>query len=108
MLIQLMTRRATTLVAMLALAACSKADKDKSPGDQQMQAAIDSAMAKPEGVATALTDPNIKLHLYGKMEPREGRKMGHLTAIADTAEKAVSLVREARLRLNTSSQSHTG
>ena len=59
MRIQLMTRRTTTLVAMLALTACSKADKDKSPGDQQMQAAIDSAMAKPEGVATALTDPNI-------------------------------------------------
>ncbi len=58
--------------------------------------------------SSALTEPNLKLHLYGKMEPRKGRKMGHLTAVADTAEDAVRLVREARLRLNTSSQSHAG
>lgn len=58
--------------------------------------------------AAALTEPNLKLHLYGKMEPHNGRKMGHLTAVADTAEKAVSLVFEARLRLNASSQSHAG
>jgi 5-(carboxyamino)imidazole ribonucleotide synthase len=56
----------------------------------------------------ALTEPTLKLHLYGKMEPRKGRKMGHLTAVADTAETAVSLVREARMRLNASSQGHAG
>jgi 5-(carboxyamino)imidazole ribonucleotide synthase len=40
--------------------------------------------------------PEVKLHLYGKAEARPGRKMGHLTAVADTAEAATNLVREAR------------
>jgi 5-(carboxyamino)imidazole ribonucleotide synthase len=37
--------------------------------------------------------PEVKLHLYGKREPRPGRKMGHLTALADTpaAEVTVTL-----------------
>jgi 5-(carboxyamino)imidazole ribonucleotide synthase len=47
----------------------------------------------------ALALPEVKLHLYGKSEPRPGRKMGHLTAIADTAATAEHLVREARSRL---------
>ncbi|HRI02228.1 MAG TPA: 5-(carboxyamino)imidazole ribonucleotide synthase [Pyrinomonadaceae bacterium] len=50
--------------------------------------------------SAALTDPNIKLHLYGKMEPRKGRKMGHLTAVADTASDAALIVRAAREQLN--------
>lgn len=32
----------------------------------------------------ALSIPGVRLHLYGKREPRSGRKMGHLTAIAET------------------------
>jgi 5-(carboxyamino)imidazole ribonucleotide synthase len=47
--------------------------------------------------ATAV--PNVKLHLYGKMEPRPGRKMGHLTALASTVEEAIADVTEARARL---------
>lgn len=58
--------------------------------------------------ASALDDRDLKVHLYGKMEPRTGRKMGHLTAIADTAADAVRIVREARSRLNTSAKSNTG
>lgn len=46
--------------------------------------------------AAALEDPRIKLHLYGKTVPRAGRKMGHLTAVADTVEAAEALVRRAR------------
>ena len=46
--------------------------------------------------AVALSDPNVKLHLYGKQEARPGRKMGHLTAMADTREQAVERVVEAR------------
>lgn len=46
--------------------------------------------------AAALELPDVKLHLYGKVEPRNGRKMGHLTATAATSEKAVDLVREAK------------
>lgn len=40
--------------------------------------------------------PNVKLHLYGKAEPRRGRKMGHLTALAPTVEQALANVRRAR------------
>lgn len=47
----------------------------------------------------ALTLPGVFLHLYGKAEPRPGRKMGHLTALADTPEDAEYLVRQARCAL---------
>jgi 5-(carboxyamino)imidazole ribonucleotide synthase len=43
--------------------------------------------------------PDVKLHLYGKLEPRPGRKMGHLTALAPTAEQALTDVRTAREQL---------
>ena len=43
--------------------------------------------------------PGVKLHLYGKMEPRLGRKMGHLTALGDTPEQAIQLVLAARASL---------
>lgn len=43
-----------------------------------------------------LTMKNVKLHLYGKQEARIDRKMGHITAIADSAETAKKLVSEAR------------
>lgn len=47
----------------------------------------------------ALHDPDIKLHLYGKTESRPGRKMGHLTATADTPEEAETKVRAAYTEL---------
>jgi 5-(carboxyamino)imidazole ribonucleotide synthase len=43
--------------------------------------------------------PAVKLHLYGKREPRPGRKMGHLTALASTASEAVNRVISARRTL---------
>ncbi len=42
---------------------------------------------------------NVKLHLYGKHEPRPGRKMGHLTGLAATASEAVDQVIAARRAL---------
>jgi 5-(carboxyamino)imidazole ribonucleotide synthase len=50
--------------------------------------------------AAALIEPNVKLHLYGKAEPRIGRKMGHLTVTATTADMAVEAVKAARQRLS--------
>ena len=47
----------------------------------------------------ALAVPGVSLHLYGKAEPRPGRKMGHLTALAETPEAALELVRAARAAL---------
>lgn len=40
--------------------------------------------------------PEVKLHLYGKLQGRPGRKMGHLTALAGTAEEARARVIAAR------------
>jgi 5-(carboxyamino)imidazole ribonucleotide synthase len=48
--------------------------------------------------AAALAVPGVRLHLYGKREPRLGRKMGHLTAVADSVAEAVARVEEARRR----------
>ncbi len=50
--------------------------------------------------SAALEDPVVKLHLYGKREPRPGRKMGHLTATGSTSSEAVRRVIEARERLS--------
>ena len=44
----------------------------------------------------ALKKSDLKLHLYGKAEPRPGRKMGHFTALADTAQEAAALALAAR------------
>ncbi len=40
--------------------------------------------------------PDVKLHLYGKLTPRPGRKMGHLTALARSTEEALADVKRAR------------
>lgn len=47
----------------------------------------------------ALALPGVHLHLYGKSEARPRRKMGHLTATANSAEEAAKLVRSAREKL---------
>jgi 5-(carboxyamino)imidazole ribonucleotide synthase len=49
--------------------------------------------------AAACAMPGVKLHLYGKSDARPGRKMGHLTALADTADTAVKCVSAARAAL---------
>ena len=40
----------------------------------------------------ALAVPGVHLHLYEKHQPRKGRKMGHLSAIGETPERAVERV----------------
>jgi len=49
--------------------------------------------------ASALTIPGVRLHLYEKLSPRAGRKMGHLSATGATAEEALERVLEAKRRL---------
>jgi 5-(carboxyamino)imidazole ribonucleotide synthase len=44
----------------------------------------------------ALAVPGAALHLYGKGDPRPGRKMGHITVVADTAEEAADRALAAR------------
>jgi 5-(carboxyamino)imidazole ribonucleotide synthase len=43
----------------------------------------------------ALAVPGVRLHLYEKLRPRKGRKMGHLSAVASTPGEAVALVLKA-------------
>ena len=49
--------------------------------------------------AAALAIADVKLHLYGKHDPRPGRKMGHMTALASTAAEARERVLAARKAL---------
>jgi 5-(carboxyamino)imidazole ribonucleotide synthase len=44
----------------------------------------------------ALALPEVKLHLYGKTEPRPRRKMGHITALGETIEDAIEKAIAAR------------
>jgi 5-(carboxyamino)imidazole ribonucleotide synthase len=46
--------------------------------------------------AAAMAVPDVKLHLYGKSDPRVGRKMGHLTALGDSVEEAAAKALAAR------------
>jgi 5-(carboxyamino)imidazole ribonucleotide synthase len=43
----------------------------------------------------AMAVPGVRLHLYGKREPRPGRKMGHLTAVAPDPETALARALDA-------------
>jgi 5-(carboxyamino)imidazole ribonucleotide synthase len=43
----------------------------------------------------ALAEPGLRLHLYGKAEPRPGRKMGHLTVLAATPAEALKRAERA-------------
>jgi len=53
------------------------------------------AQGEPDWDA-ALSVPGVSLLLYGKSEPRPGRKMGHLTALAATVGEAITNVTRAR------------
>jgi 5-(carboxyamino)imidazole ribonucleotide synthase len=61
----------------------------------------------PEGAVSArepdwaavLALPGVRLHLYGKAEPRRGRKMGHLTVTAASAAAARDVALQAAARL---------
>jgi 5-(carboxyamino)imidazole ribonucleotide synthase len=52
--------------------------------------------------ASALASEGVSLHLYGKREPRPGRKMGHLTALAEDPDGALANVKAARESLTQS------
>ena len=56
---------------------------------------------KPREVAfdRALAVPGVRLHLYEKLKPRKGRKMGHLSAVGATADEAVERVLRAKAAL---------
>ena len=49
--------------------------------------------------AAAMAVPGVRVHLYEKLEPRAGRKMGHLSSVGATAEEALARVLEGKARL---------
>jgi 5-(carboxyamino)imidazole ribonucleotide synthase len=58
----------------------------------------DELVGEPDWTAI-LGTPGAKLHLYGKREPRVGRKMGHFTVTADTIEQAFALAKSLKTKL---------
>jgi 5-(carboxyamino)imidazole ribonucleotide synthase len=46
-----------------------------------------------------LAQPRVKLHLYGKREPRHGRKMGHYTVLGDDLEANLARALDIRREL---------
>jgi len=51
------------------------------------------AAAHEPAWADVLRHPSAKLHLYGKAEPRRGRKMGHVTCLAASVDDALATAR---------------
>lgn len=50
--------------------------------------------------STLLGRNNIKLHLYGKVEARKGRKMGHFNVLSEDVESALSVAEEVFSKLS--------
>jgi len=61
----------------------------------------DEAQSSPREPAwwEVLEHPAAKLHLYGKSEPRRGRKMGHVTCLGETMAAALATAREIKRAL---------
>jgi 5-(carboxyamino)imidazole ribonucleotide synthase len=58
----------------------------------------DGALREPPWSAV-LAHGLAKLHLYGKKEPRRGRKMGHVTCLGGTPDAALATARAIRAEL---------
>ena len=56
--------------------------------------ALPSERAPPWEDVLAL--PRVKLHLYGKAQPRRGRKMGHATCLAASVPEALATAAEVQ------------
>jgi 5-(carboxyamino)imidazole ribonucleotide synthase len=65
----------------------------KPPVDQVAHPPTEPARAPDWAAVLAL--PGVHLHLYGKTQPRAGRKMGHLTCTAPTLAQARDVARLA-------------
>ncbi len=67
-------------------------------GDAWFKDAAASTPREPAWSAL-LALPNAKLHLYGKSEPRRGRKMGHVTCLGETSVEAMATARAVKSTL---------
>ena len=64
-------------------------------GDIWFDDATSDTTREPDWRAV-LRHPRAKLHLYGKAEPRRGRKMGHVTCVETTQSEAMTTAREIK------------
>ncbi len=64
-------------------------------GDLWFESADARAPREPDW-SRVLRHPQAKLHLYGKAEPRRGRKMGHATCLGATLADALEMAREIK------------
>lgn len=55
-----------------------------------------SGKAKPNGTEKAKSIAGVQIHLYGKMETKIERKMGHITAVGQTVAEALKKAELAR------------
>jgi 5-(carboxyamino)imidazole ribonucleotide synthase len=60
--------------------------------------AADGTLREPDWTRV-LAHPKAKLHLYGKREPRRGRKMGHVTCLGASVDEALATATAIRLEL---------
>ncbi len=66
------------------------------------------ARLEPITVRRALADPSVHLHLYDKRQVFERRKMGHVTALGETIDEALTHARAARDALQWSDEEEGG
>jgi 5-(carboxyamino)imidazole ribonucleotide synthase len=59
----------------------------------------DSPSPREPDWARVLAHGLAKLHLYGKREPRRGRKMGHVTCLGATLDDALATARAIKRAL---------
>lgn len=75
--------------------------------DQPRPAALVNLIGEPgysgptqvHGLADVLALPGVSVHLYGKSQCRGGRKMGHLSVVADSHEAALDIAGQAKTLL---------
>ena len=61
-------------------------------------ASADTSAREPDW-AHVLAHPQAKLHLYGKREPRRGRKMGHVNCLGATLDEALATAQAVKRAL---------
>lgn len=59
----------------------------------------DAGVSREPDWTAILSRPQAKLHLYGKKEPRRGRKMGHVTCLGATCAEALEVACDIKRQL---------
>jgi len=52
--------------------------------------------AEPQGIEDAEKVPGVTVHIYGKLQTKVDRKMGHITVVGETVEECLAKAKKAR------------